>query len=96
MESIPSTVKSTVCKSVRIQKSRQAINRSLALLLLTTFVVLLAALATLEGRTGFFPLAIIIPTRIVNVATFIWSIFHFVNTVISHLELLAEPNDSPE
>lgn len=101
MENTSSSLKSIVRKDFRLQKSRRAINVSLALLLFVGFAFALSVLAfvlTLINGAGnsLFPAPFLIVVRIVQFATFIWSIFYFVNTSISHFELLAEPNDSPE
>jgi len=86
-----------VSKSLRLQKSRRAINVSLAWLVATSFSVGFAALALVAGGEGSaFPPLFRVAIGIVQVTAFIGCIFVFVNTVISHFELLAEPNDSPE
>ena len=86
-----------VSKSDRLQESRQAINVSLALLILFGFMFAFSMVALFIGEHSYvFSGPVLIVIRVVQSITFIWSIFHFVNTVISHFELLAEPNDSSE
>jgi len=97
MGNTTASTETVVSKSDRLQKSRRAINVSLALLILFGFAFALSMVALIIGAHSYvFSVPVLIVIRVVQSVTFIWSIFHFVNTVISHFELLAEPNDSTE
>ena len=97
MGNTTASTETVVSKSDRLQESRQAINVSLALLILFGFMFALSMVALFIGEHSYvFSEPILIVIRIVQFLSFIWGIFYFVNKVISHFELLAEPNDSTE